>query len=150
MNYLMMIMGFILAAAAIILYKMYCRRAEELSVKFGEIRSGYTLYSASVLDVNRQKVGRKTVNAVIVQFRIEEQRRTVVYRITEKFYKKYKRGDNVDILFLEGKTSDTGLIAEDNIYVRMEKLKPSCCLAFAVMAVISGIVLIIFGAAADF
>lgn len=150
MNYLMMIMGFILAAAAIILYKIYCRRAKELSLKFDEIRSGYTLYTASVLDVNRQKVGRKNVKAVIVQFRIEQQRRTVVYRITEKFYKNYKRGDNIDILFLEGKTSDTGLIAEDNVYVRIEKLKPSFCLAFAVMTVILGIILIILGTTAIF
>ncbi|MCM1525107.1 MAG: hypothetical protein NC120_11695 [Ruminococcus sp.] len=138
MSALMIAAGVITAALGLALCGYLRSKAAAYAEELARIRREYTLCSAVVLDVHKEKTGGRRVKAVIVQFRIEAEKRTVVHRITDRFYKSYKRGDNISILFLEGKTSDRGIIADDNVYIRCERTVPALCPLLAAVSVIAG------------
>ena len=75
-------------------------------------------YKASVLDVKDVPVDREgnTVSAVILQFRDEERRSTIVHRYTESRGKHYLRGDEVELYYCD--ETDTACIKGDNPFDR--------------------------------
>ena len=80
-------------------------------------------FKAIVLDVHREKIntarGKKLKKAVILQFRDESGRKTIVHKYTGITLRRYSRGDKVDLFFNED--NDTALIDKDNGYVIMSR-----------------------------
>ena len=70
-------------------------------------------YEAAVLDVHDAKGASREV---IVQFRIPEEKRTVINRCSHAFFGKYSRGDRVRLLFREEMPVDFSMLDGDNIY----------------------------------
>lgn len=106
----MTILLVILTAAAAVLCFVYPNTAKKKAAALTERHSdriqGCELINAAVLDVKNK--------AVILQFRIEEQKRTVITRCTEYASGNYSRGDNVQIYFREENPVDFVLIKGDN------------------------------------
>ena len=84
-----------------------------LETELSEAARGCTAYDAAVLDVHSVK---GSPEEVIVQFRIPEEKRTVINRCSQTFYGKYSRGDKVKLLFREEMPVDFSMLDGDNIY----------------------------------
>ncbi len=98
--------------------------AARLPDRYNELYGDGKQYAASVLDCHTEQVilpsgKKKKCPVMILQFRINEQKRTVVHRCTERFFGKYSRGDSVNIIFCEAMPSDRAVIRNDNIYVKL-------------------------------
>lgn len=113
---------FIIIGAALIIISIW---AKNEAMKRKELLHGFTdnavKHSAIVLDCPEEK-GKKSV---IIQIRIEEQRRTLVHRCEEPFFKAYKRGDRISVYLIEEMPADRSLIDGDNRYerfIRRERL----------------------------
>lgn len=144
----------ILGAVLIMFFICADRLRIYIGNRFSELTRGCDVYEAAVLDCisDRITVGKKAkkVRAVIVQFRIEEQKRTVVNRCTARFYGKYSRGDRIKLLFREEMPVDFSVIKGDNAYehaaAAVGRLRmPS--LAAGIIFLASGIAMLIFGGA---
>lgn len=139
----LIITGIILLAAAICEKNMRSRLARQLEERI----CGCGEYEAAVLDVHTEKIraagGRqRKVKTIILQFRLEEQHKTVVNRCTERFFGTYGRGGSVRLYFREQMPVDFSMIKGDNVYERliglMMKLKIPC-IAAGVICIIAGI-----------
>ena len=97
-------------------------------------------HNAIVLDCPEEK-GKKSV---IIQIRIEEQRRTLVHRCEEQFFKAYKRGDRISVYLIEEMPADRSLIDGDNRYERFIKTERLLRLPARIVGGIAVILGIIF------
>lgn len=105
--------------SAMLINSFMTKKTQSLTMLLEDFSRSCHRYEATVLDVHEEAVkvnGRKEEKqtVMIVQFRIEEQKRTVVHRCTESFYRDYRRGDKITLLFREGKNEDVALIEGDN------------------------------------
>lgn len=75
-------------------------------------------YKASVLDVKDVPVDRdgSTVSAVILRFRDEDRKSTIIHRYTESSGKHYLRGDEVELYYCD--ETDAACIKGDNPFDR--------------------------------
>ncbi|MGN1089705.1 MAG: hypothetical protein ACI4Q6_04830 [Huintestinicola sp.] len=127
-----MIFAVILIAAgviALILFALSGNICGRLMHKLDTLTDGCTVYEAVVLDVHK---GRKATKEIIVQFRITEQKRTVVNRCREKFFGNYSRGDKVMLYFREEMPMDFSMLRDDNICEKKMKLCMNLKIPFAV------------------
>lgn len=104
-------------------------------------------YRAVVLDVNDVPVGKdgETVRAVILQFRDEEKKSTIVHRYTSGTGKRYYRGSEVEVYYCE--ETDTACIKGDNPFAKKAdtlRFFSVLCRISAAMLIISAILLLIF------
>lgn len=108
----------IIIGIALIIISLWAQRE---AVQREAMLNGFTgnavKYKALVLDCPEEK-GKKSV---IIQIRIEEQRRTLVHRCEEPFFKAYKRGDVISVYLIEEMPADRSLIEGDNRYERFVK-----------------------------
>jgi hypothetical protein len=97
-------------------------------------------FKAVVLDVHKEKVNTaklfKTKKAVILQFRNEPAKKTIIHKYTGLTCRKYRRGDTVDLFFDE--ENNTALIDDDNVYVIVSKLMYICSLILFAASVLTG------------
>ncbi|MBQ7782491.1 MAG: hypothetical protein IJ368_00835 [Oscillospiraceae bacterium] len=131
-----------LGLAVIIALRSWGRRAERLKADFSERFSSGREYDAAVLDRHRETIrlpsGKtKTLTTLIVQFRIEEQKKTVVHWLSERFYGKYERGDSVKLLFCESMPEDRAVIIGDNEYDAVPRLYASMKIPLTAVGIIS-------------
>ncbi len=103
------------------------RKAEELAGRLSGLIKDCRSFCAYVLDVHRERVkmpdGKvKKIKVMILQFRIEEEKRTVIHKYTLPFFGKYKRGDPAELYFREQFPEDWALLADDNIYINLPRL----------------------------
>ena len=103
-------------------------------------------YDALVLDVHKETEGRKKRRVIILQIRFEQQRRTVVHKCTEKFFRKYSRGQHVPVFFREDTPVDFCMLKYDNIFV----MENSTRLFHKHLLMIMGSILVIAGAIGQF
>lgn len=143
---ILIITGVILICAAFALKK----RIDKLSLRYDELYGDGKKYCASVLDSHTKKLKlpsgkEKNVPVLILQFRIEEQKRTVIHRCTEKFYKKYSRGDKVNIIFCEEMPADRAVIENDSVYTRYPpiagKIFTAMCVPGAILIAVGTVIL---------
>lgn len=104
-------------------------------------------YHAVVLDVNDVPVGKsgETVRAVILQFRDEEKKSTIVHRYTSGTGKRYYRGSEVDVYYCE--ETDNACIKGDNPFTKNAnalRFFAVLCRIAAALLVISAVLLLIF------
>lgn len=104
----------IFGIAVIIISVMSQKEAAKRKKELCEFTDRAVKHSAIVLDCPEEK-GKKSV---IIQIRIEEQRRTLVHRCEECFYKKYSRGDRISVYLIEEMPADRSLIEGDNRFER--------------------------------
>jgi hypothetical protein len=79
--------------------------------------------------------------AVILQFRNEAAKKTIIHKYTGLTCRKYKRGDIVDLFFDED--NNTALIDGDNVYIIMSRLMYICsAILFAASVLIAVIVIV--------
>lgn len=98
-------------------------------------------YEAAVLDTPNEK-GKKSV---IIQIRIEEQKRTLVHRCTEPFYGEYDRGDRINVFLIEEMPTDRALIEGDNRFekfISTEKKLRLPARIFGTAAALAGMILL--------
>lgn len=115
------IIPIILGTALILLSVLAERKSLEYDAKLQDFISHADKYDAAVLDAPAEK----NAKAVIIQIRIEEQKRTLIHRCTEPFYRKYVRGDRISVYFIEEMPADRALIEGDNRFerfIRRERL----------------------------
>lgn len=127
-----MIFAVILIAAgviALIFFALSGNICGRLMHKLDTLTDGCTVYEAVVLDVHKDK---NNPEEIIVQFRITEQKRTVVNRCREKFFKSYSRGDKVLLYFREEMPTDFSMLKNDNICEKKLKLCMDMKIPFAV------------------
>ena len=141
-----------IAAAGILLFLLFfaserlCRRflAEEESIK-----SRCRLFEATVLDTHfegiKDESGKeRNTRVMILQFRLEEEKRTVVHRYTYPFQEKYERGDKVRLYYAEGTDSDMALLDTDNPFNNTVSSLRKIRIGFAVLGgicIVQGIVI---------
>ena len=140
----------IFGAALIICGMIIPIAAEKALEQLGSLTEGCESYTATVLDVVRENGSdknsqKKSKTALITQFRIEEQKRTIIHRCAERVYNEYKRGDSVTLLFREEMPSDFAIVSGDNRYERFaanaSKIR-GVILAAGFVFLLAGIVLI--------
>lgn len=145
--------SFLISAALIILTAAMLILASKLSVR----RKKYLLglddftqkckrYKAVVLDVNDVPIDKSgnTVRAVILQFRDEERKSTIVHRYTQSSGKRYCRGSEVELYYCD--ESDTACIKGDNPFYRNAKklgVLALICRITAVLGIISAAAIIL-------
>lgn len=116
-----------------------------IKAEFEAITAGSSVYEAFVLDTHREKLNKDDnspeAEVMIAQFRIEEEKRTVIIKCTEKFFGSYKRGDKISLLFREDMPMDFSMPADDNRFVRPIQLIGR----WRLPSLISGLVLIAGG-----
>lgn len=114
MSVILLIIAILLNPAASRLLKRRTKYLNGLDAFIGKCKR----YKAVVLDVNDVPTDKSgnTVRAVILQFRDEEQKRTVVHRYTDSSGKRYYRGSEVELYYCE--ESDTACIKDDNPFTR--------------------------------
>ncbi|MGN0600323.1 MAG: hypothetical protein ACI4JK_10560 [Oscillospiraceae bacterium] len=103
-------------------------------------------YKAAVLDVKDVPVDREgnTVSAVILQFRDEERKGTIVHRYTESQGKHYIRGDEVELYYCD--ETDTACIKGDNPFDRKAHtlgIFSVLCRIFAAFGIITAVLILI-------
>ncbi len=133
----------ILIAAAVLCFiypNTAKKKAAALTERHSDRIQGCELINAAVLDVKNK--------AVILQFRIEEQKRTVITRCTEYASGNYSRGDNVQIYFREENPVDFVLIKGDNpdeyTVQRLFRLVKPAYIAGVLSAAASAVLLLLF------
>lgn len=145
--------SFVIAAAVLV----FSAALLILGAKLSERRGKYLLgledfmqkskhYKASVLDVKDVPVDREgnTVSAVILQFRDEEHKSTVVHRYTESCGKHYLRGDTVELYYCD--ETDTACIKGDNPFDRKARRLGTfalLCRTAAALGLIAAVLIII-------
>lgn len=111
------------AAAFLIFLSKKCtlRRANYIN-GMEEFMAKCRPYEASVLDVADVPVdnGKSVIPSVILSFRDEENRKTIVHRYTGSGRRKYKRGDAVTLYYCE--ETDSACIKNDNPFKRKADL----------------------------
>lgn len=109
---------FILSAALLILGAKLSERRKKYLRGLEDFMQKCRHYKASVLDVKDVPVDRdgNTVSAVILQFRDEERKSTIVHRYTQSSGKRYFRGDDVELYYCD--ETDTACIKDDNPFYR--------------------------------
>lgn len=128
---------------------------EENFLKFKE---GAELIPAEILDVKNREVTapdgeKKVIRTAVVQFRREEEKKTVIHSCTEPFYRNYKRGDKVTLIFREETPVDRALISGDNrfeVFIDTEKKLRLPARIISAVSVIAGIVIVVFSAVMSF
>lgn len=110
--------AFILSAALLILGAKLSERRKKYLRGLEDFMRKCRHYKASVLDVKDVPVDREgnTVSAVILQFRDEERKSTIVHRYTQSSGKRYFRGDEVELYYCD--ETDTACIKGDNPFDR--------------------------------
>ncbi len=100
-------------------------------------------YEAEILDVKKLSSDKdiKPIYTIILRFRDEEQRKTIIHRYTDSKHKKYSVGGRLSVFYCE--ETDSACIENDNTLKRRADL----CRAFSVLLIILSII-IIFSAAA--
>ncbi|MGN0665218.1 MAG: hypothetical protein ACI4KF_01695 [Huintestinicola sp.] len=142
-----------IAAAGILLFLLFfaseklCSRflAEEESIK-----SRCRLFEATVLDTHFESIkderGKsRNTQVMILQFRLEEEKRTVVHRYTYPFQGKYTRGDTVRLYYREGTQSDIALLDTDNPFNNTVSSLRKIRIGFAVLGGICIVQSVILG-----
>lgn len=123
---------------------------DKLSLRYTELYGDGRKYCACILDSHTEKLKlpsgkEKKAPVLILQFRIEEQKRTVVHRFTEKFYKKYSRGDKVNIIFCESMPADRAVIENDSVYTRYPpiagKIFTAVCVPGAILIIVGTVIM---------
>ena len=113
----------IIGVLLLVFFMLSGRLILPLREKFDALTRGGSLIEASVLDTHTEEIntssGKRKIPVLIAQFRIEEQKKTVIHRCTEKFYGKYSRGDKVSLIFREEMPVDFAIISGDNRYEHM-------------------------------
>lgn len=126
--------------------------------KFLQFKEGAELIPAEILDVKSREVKtpggeKKVIRTAVVQFRREEEKKTVIHSCTEPFYRNYKRGDKVTLIFREGTPVDRALISGDNRFemlINAEKKLRLPAKIIALLSVIGGITVIAASAVMSF
>lgn len=125
--------------------------AARLIEKYRLLTAGCSEYSACVLDIHREEIlmkngRRRRRRVMILQFRSEREKRTIVHKCTCRFFGIYSRDDRIKLLFREGAREDFSVPAEDNGYLMgvfiLRRAKLPCRAAAAVFAVM-GIILLL-------
>lgn len=137
---------FVISAALLILGAKLSERRKKYLLGLEDFMRKCKRYTASVLDVKDVPVDREgnTVRAVILQFRDEEHKSTVVHRYTESRRKHYVRGDKVELYYCD--ETDTACIKDDNPFDRKARLLGTCallCRTAAVLGIIAAVLIII-------
>lgn len=119
----------LMAGAVMIIYALLLKKkAEQCSREIDALSQSCQIYEAVVLDVHRERLkttnGKERVLSVIIlSFRIEEQKRTVICRMQERFYKPYSRSDTVRLYFREEMPVDKAVLYDDNYFTHTIALK---------------------------
>ena len=138
---------FAISAALLILGAKLSERRKKYLLGLEEFMRKCKRYTASVLDVKDVPVDREgnTVRAVILQFRDEEHKSTIVHRYTQSRRKKhYMRGDKVELYYCD--ETDTACIKGDNPFDRKARLLGACawlCRTAAAFGIIAAVLIII-------
>lgn len=137
------------AAAAFLIYRSTAQKSQRLAAELEDFCKNAVTYSACVLDVHEEEIAlesgkKKNIPVLIIQFRIEEQKRTVIHRCTEPFFKNYSRGDTVEILFMEMMPADRVIIGNDNLASHtaqtVQKIKFPCLVGGTFAAVLGAVI----------
>ncbi|MGN1101434.1 MAG: hypothetical protein ACI4RG_04520 [Huintestinicola sp.] len=137
MPYILIIFGAAMVIISLFAHKKALRDVEELQRFISRAKE----YEAVVLDTPKEKKKRSAV----IQIRIEEQKRTLVHRCTERFRGDYKRGDRISVYLIEQMPADSSLIKGDNRFERFistEKLLRLPARIFGTAAAAVGIILL--------
>jgi|GEM_PF-5707631 hypothetical protein len=118
---------------------------KKTGLKVNSYRHEELKFKAFVLDAHKEKVSNaklfKMKKAVILQFRNEAAKKTIIHKYTGLTCRKYKRGDIVDLFFDED--NNTALIDGDNVYIIMSRLMYICsAILFAASVLIAVIVIV--------
>ncbi|MCI7768093.1 MAG: hypothetical protein MSJ26_08990 [Oscillospiraceae bacterium] len=130
----------ILGIAVIIISVWAQKEAVKKETELREFTGRAVKYDALVLDCPEEK-GKKSV---IIQIRIEEQRRTLVHRCEELFYGKYKRGDRISVYLIEEMPADRSVIEGDNRFERFIRTERLLRLPARILGGIAAVLGIIF------
>ncbi|MGN0603781.1 MAG: DUF3592 domain-containing protein [Oscillospiraceae bacterium] len=111
----------VFAAAMLILGSKLAARRRKYLLGLDDFMQKCKRYKAVVLDVNDVPIDKSgnTVRAVILQFRDEERKSTIVHRYTQSSGKRYCRGSEVELYYCD--ESDTACIKGDNPFYRNAK-----------------------------
>lgn len=134
------------------------KRIPAVEEKFLRFKEGAELIPAEILDVKSREVKtpdgeKKVIRTAVVQFRREEEKKTVIHSCTEPFYRNYKRGDKVTLIFREETPVDRALISGDNrfeIFINAEKKLRLPAKIISAVSVIAGIVMFVLSAVMSF
>lgn len=137
MPYFLIIFGTLLIIISVLAHKKALGNTEELQSFIALAKE----YEAVVLDTPKEK-GKLSA---VIQIRIEEQKRTLVHRCTERFWGEYKRGDRICVYLIEQMPADRSLIKGDNRFEKFisteQKLRLPVRICGAAAAVV-GIILL--------
>lgn len=137
---------FVLSAALLILGAKLSERRKKYLRGLEDFMQRCRHYKASVLDVKDVPVDREgsVVSAVILQFRDEEHKSTVIHRYTESHGKHYLRGDEVELYYCD--ETDTACIKGDNPFDRKAQRLGALsvlCRASAALGIIAAVLILI-------
>lgn len=139
--------AFIISAALLILGAKLSERRKKYLRGLDEFMQKCKRYKATVLDVKDVPVDREgnTVSAVILQFRDEERKSTIIHRYTESSGKRYFRGDEVELYYCD--ETDNACIKGDNPFYRNARqlgLFSVLCRIAASVGIIAAVLILIF------
>lgn len=136
----------VLSAALLILGAKLSERRKKYLRGLEDFMRKCKRYNASVLDVKDVPVDREgnTVSAVILQFRDEDRKSTIVHRYTESRGKDYHRGNEVELYYCD--ETDTACINGDNPFDRKARrlgFFAVLCRTAAALGIIAAILILI-------
>lgn len=137
---------FIISIALFILGARLSERRKKYLHGLDEFMRKCRRYKAAVLDVKDVPIDREgnTVSAVILQFRDEERKSTIIHRYTESCGKHYSRGNEVDLYYCD--ETDTACIKGDNPFDQKAKqlrVFSVLCRTAAAMGTIAAVLVLI-------
>lgn len=137
---------FVFSAAMLILGAKLSARRKKYLWGLEDFMQKSKRYKAAVLDVKDVPVDREgnTVSAVILQFRDEERKGTIVHRYTESQGKHYIRGDEVELYYCD--ETDTACIKGDNPFDRKAHtlgIFSVLCRIFAAFGIFAAVLILI-------
>lgn len=140
-DFIIMIIFIILSAGCIAAGRVLSKRREKYLRGMNSFIDTCRRYEGIVLDVKDVPVDSKQniVHAAILQFRDEEQGKTIIHRYTGTAGKKYIRGDKVTVYYNE--TTDSACIKEDNIFAK----KAARCRTFKILLTAAAVILAVTG-----
>ncbi len=140
-DFIIMIIFLVLAAGCIAAGRVLSMRREKYLRGMNSFIDTCRRYEGIVLDVKDVPIDAKqnVVHAAILQFRDEEQGKTIVHRYTGTAGQKYSRGDKVTVYYNE--KTDSACIKEDNIFAK----KALLCRRIKIMLYIFTVIFIIAG-----
>ncbi len=127
--------------ALLILSKRLLRRRDNYIGGINSFVDKCSRFEGIVLDVKDVPIDRdgNEIRAVILQFRDDANRRTIVHRYTGSSGRRYSRGDKVEVYYCE--KSDSACIKNDNPFYRKAKR----CSALSVLCRFAAVILVLMG-----